>query len=72
MQTIAPVYDEVQRQGKADSWIDEEMAECLLASGKAAEAKPLFARAYEVQKDDVWVQQHEAGKLERMKKLAGK
>ena len=62
MAVIRPVYEATERTGKLDGWIDEEMAECLLAEGQSAEAKPLFGRAYEALKEDDWVKQHEPAK----------
>jgi hypothetical protein len=55
-----------------DGWIAKELAECYLAVGKDAEAKPLFSRAYDALKNDPWVLKNEPAKLERLERLAGK
>jgi tetratricopeptide (TPR) repeat protein len=72
MALLIALHKELDRKGQPDGWIDEELAECLLVSGRDAEAKPLFVRAYEAQKNDPWVLKNEPSKLNRMKHLAGK
>lgn len=67
---IEPLHARLTSEGKQDGWIDEELAECLLALGKSADAKPLFQRTYESQKNEPWVVQNEPKKLERLKALA--
>lgn len=52
-----------------DGYIEEELAECLLATGHEAEAKPHFSRAYELQGKDEWVVKNEGERLARLKKL---
>ena len=66
---IAPVHAKLASEGKRDGWISEEYAECLLAQGKAADARPHFSTALELLSDDPWVARHDPAKLERLKSL---
>ena len=52
-----------------DGYNSEEIAECLHALGRAEEAKPYFKRAYEQLSKDIWVQENDKEKLERLKSL---
>jgi len=52
-----------------DGYNSEEIAECLYSLGKADEAKPYFKRAYEQLSKDIWVQENDKEKLERLKTL---
>ena len=52
-----------------DGYNYEELGECLLALGRAQEAKPQFARAYELLSTDEWLVKNEASRLARLKKL---
>jgi tetratricopeptide (TPR) repeat protein len=54
-----------------DGYIHEEIGECLLALGKAKEAKPHFARAYELLSKDPWFPPTEPARLRRIKELGG-
>lgn len=71
MEVLAPVAEDLRSRGTSNAWVDEQVAECLLARGRAAEAVPLFARAYAGQKDNPWVLGHEPERLERLRRLAG-
>ena len=68
--TIEPVHAKVAAEGQRDGWISEEYAECLLANGKATEARQHFAVALELLGSDPWVLEHEPAKLERLKSLS--
>jgi len=68
---IRPIHDDLEAKKRPDGWIDEEMAECLAATGCEAEARPLFGRAYEALKGDLWVVRNDAGKLERLRNMTG-
>ncbi|MBS1724462.1 MAG: tetratricopeptide repeat protein [Armatimonadetes bacterium] len=56
--------------GDKAGYANEETGECLLALGRAAEAAPYFATAYEKLSEDQWLVANEPARLERMKKLA--
>ena len=43
---------ELDSVGESDGYVFEEIGECLLALGRADEAQPHFARAYELLADD--------------------
>jgi len=47
----------------------EEMGECLLALGRGEEARPHFAQAHALLKDDVWLARGEPARLERLGRL---
>jgi len=57
------------RAGTSDGYIHEELGECLLALGREEEARPEFARAWELLHTDPWLARDEAERLERMKRL---
>ncbi|MBI3270592.1 MAG: tetratricopeptide repeat protein [Planctomycetes bacterium] len=52
-----------------DGYVEEELGECLLALARGEEARPHFARAYELLSKDAWLAQNEGKRLERMKEL---
>lgn len=52
-----------------DGFICEELAECLLALGREDEARPHFARAYELLHTDSWLARDEPERLRRLKTL---
>jgi len=51
-------------------YASEELAENLLALGRADEAKLHFRRAYELLSADKYLAEHEAGRLRRLRELA--
>ena len=67
---IEPIALRLDAEKKRDGWISEEYAECLLLAGRADEAKPHFALADELLKNDPWVLKHEPLKLDRLRRLA--
>jgi len=54
----------------ATGYVSEEMGECLLLLGRDAEAKPHFARAYDLLSADTWLAENEPDRLARLKELA--
>jgi tetratricopeptide (TPR) repeat protein len=60
---------EFEKIGESDGYVPEEIGECLLAQGKGDEARPYFARAYELLSKDSWLQRDEPQRLERLKEL---
>jgi tetratricopeptide (TPR) repeat protein len=65
------IQGECERAGEPDGYTHEEIAECLLALGKPAEAKPEFARAYKMLSQDPWFPPDEPERLQRLKTLGG-
>jgi len=59
------------RDNELEGYAREELAECLLALGRAGEAQPHFARAYELLHTDPWLARDEAARLERLRDLGG-
>lgn len=54
-----------------DGYVEEEIAECLLALGRGEEATPHFAAAHRLLAADPWLQRDEAERLERLRRLGG-
>ena len=64
---------EIRQKGiEPDGYVHEEIAENLLALGRADEAAPHFGRAYDLLSKDDWFARNEAGRLARMKEKAGR
>ncbi|MBI2901634.1 MAG: gamma-glutamyltransferase [Planctomycetes bacterium] len=72
LQIQRELVEEWEKAGEKDGYVFEEMGECLLALGKADEAKPWFARAYEELSKDSWFVENEAERMKRLKELGGK
>ncbi len=61
---------ELHAINERDGYVFEEIGECLLHLGQAAEAKPYFAQAYaELSKDD-WFVTNEPARLQRLNDLS--
>lgn len=56
---------------EAGGFVFEELGECLLALGRAPEARPYFARAFEMLSQVKWLAEGEPARLNRMRELAG-
>lgn len=61
---------EAESAGESDGYLFEELGECLLALGRAAEARPAFARAYEELSRDSWLTKSEPQRLSRIQQLS--
>jgi tetratricopeptide (TPR) repeat protein len=61
---------ELEADDQTDGYVDEEIAECLLALGRAREARGSFARAHELLAADQGLAAREPARLERLKKLS--
>lgn len=59
----------LEKDPHADGYVFEELAECLLAQGHESEAKPNFAKAYEMLSLDPWFVANESDRLGRLKNL---
>jgi tetratricopeptide (TPR) repeat protein len=55
----------------SDGYVEEEIAECLLALDRPDEAAPWFRNAWEKLAKDPWLAEAEPERLDRMKRLAG-
>ncbi|HEY7116332.1 MAG TPA: tetratricopeptide repeat protein [Tepidisphaeraceae bacterium] len=62
---------ECERTGESDGYVHEELAECLLATGDDKDAKPHFARAFQLLSKDPGFPADERDRLERMKRFGG-
>jgi tetratricopeptide (TPR) repeat protein len=60
---------ELTAEGGVDGYVHEEMAECLLALGREAEARPHFAAAYRSLSQDEWLKRDEPDRLDRLRRL---
>jgi tetratricopeptide (TPR) repeat protein len=61
---------QAESDGEQGGFIQEEVAECLLALGRRDEARQYFARAHEMLSQDPWLQQHEQARLQRLHELS--
>ncbi|MHC4216891.1 MAG: tetratricopeptide repeat protein [Planctomycetota bacterium] len=62
---------EGEAAGAPDGYTHEEIGECLLALDRPEEARPHFARAYEILSKDPWLAEREPQRLERLSRLGG-
>ncbi|MHC4652653.1 MAG: tetratricopeptide repeat protein, partial [Planctomycetota bacterium] len=62
---------EAEAAGQPDGYTHEEIGECLLALGRAEEARPHFARAYEILSRDRWLADGEPDRLKRLAERGG-
>jgi tetratricopeptide (TPR) repeat protein len=62
---------ELTAAGETDGYVVEEIGENLLALGRSDEARPYFAEAHQRLSADPWLVEHEAARLERLRRLAG-
>jgi tetratricopeptide (TPR) repeat protein len=62
---------ELNAEGGVDGYVHQETAECLLAFGRDADARPHFAAAYRILAQDEWLKRDEPERLERMRRLGG-
>jgi tetratricopeptide (TPR) repeat protein len=63
------LHEEHGNAGTRDGFVLEELGECLLALGRAEEARPYFRHAYVELAQDPWLQEGEPARLERLKTL---
>ena len=56
--------------GESAGYGEEEIGECLLALGRAADARPYFAQAYAKLSQDLWLAAEEPARLARLKQLS--
>jgi tetratricopeptide (TPR) repeat protein len=61
--------EELESAGESDGYVFEEIGECLLALNRAEDARPYFAKAYEILAGDVWLPEREPERLARLKEL---
>jgi len=60
-----------RKDNDSEGYTREEIGECLLLLGRNNEAKPFFARAWQLLRNDPWLKQDEPQRLERLKQLGG-
>lgn len=56
--------------GSPGGFVQEELGECLLALGREVEARPHFARAFDLLSRDQWLRESEPNRLARLERLA--
>ena len=56
--------------GEEDGYVSEEIGECLLVLNRLEEARPYFAKAYELLSQDAWLVRQEPERLARLKELS--
>jgi tetratricopeptide (TPR) repeat protein len=62
---------EADSANEPDGYVLEEIAECLLALGRAGEARPFFARAHAALSRDPWLPENEPERIARLAELGG-
>jgi tetratricopeptide (TPR) repeat protein len=62
--------EEWSAAGESDPYVSEELGECLLAAGRAGEAREHFAEAAKGLADDPWLVNNEPARIERLKLFA--
>ncbi len=65
------LYGEIESAGEVDGFVYEEIGECLLALQRGEEAKPYFAKAFEVLSKDEWLVENERDRIMRLKQFGG-
>jgi tetratricopeptide (TPR) repeat protein len=60
---------EYESAGETDGYVFEEIGECLLALNRKEEARPYFAKAYEVLSQDEYLVEQEPDRIARLKEL---
>lgn len=63
--------EEYTQQEITDGYLDEEMAENLLALARPTEATPYFRKAANALSEDSWIVEHESARLARLQQLGG-
>ena len=64
------IQTELREQGPADGYVEEELAELLLATGNRAKAAAHAAAAARLLGADPWFAENESGRLDRLRQLA--
>jgi tetratricopeptide (TPR) repeat protein len=63
------LLQELDTANEQDGFVYEELAECHLVQGREAQATPLFAQAYELLSQDIWLVKQEPDRIARLKQL---
>jgi tetratricopeptide (TPR) repeat protein len=61
--------DEFESSGESEGYVLEEIGECLLSLHRLDEARPYFAKAYDILSKDVWLVEQEPDRLKRLEEL---
>lgn len=64
------IVAEAEQADEPDGYFLEELAECLLATGKPDEARPFFREAFEQLSKDPWLAKNEPQRLKRLDALS--
>lgn len=72
LRILEPLLAHPARQGNdAEGYTREEIANCLHELDRGEEARPHFARAWTLLRDDIWLARDEPARLERLRVLGG-
>ena len=63
------LLEEWTKAGEESGYVHEELGECLLASGRGAEAPPHFRKAHALLSKDDWLAEKEPERLARLAQL---
>ena len=64
------IQQQLAEQGPADGYVQEELAELCLATGRPEEAQRHAAAAVELLGSDSWFTEYESGRWERLRRIA--
>ncbi len=63
------LLSEWEQTGAKSGYVYEEIGECMLTLGRQDKSKKFFALAYKELSRDLWLAEHEGGRLERLREL---
>jgi hypothetical protein len=68
---IEPIAKDLKSKDTPDGYISAEYGQCLVAVGRADEAKPYLVEAYGILSKDDYMMKYEPDQLRHIKELAG-
>jgi tetratricopeptide (TPR) repeat protein len=69
LETQRALLAELSTAGEEDGFVHEELAECLLATGRAGEARPHFREAHRLLSSDAQLARDEPARIARLEEL---
>ena len=64
------IQERLESEGTEDGFVAEELGELLVLLGRKTEARPKFARAYELLSKDLALARDEPGRIDRLRRLS--
>lgn len=72
LETQLALKEIIERTKDEDGYVYEELAECYLSKGNEAEGRKYAGIAYDILRNDAWLQADEPERLARLKELGGR